>query len=131
MNSGDINVTLQIKEEQLNIAKQWLKTGDVHIYKETFSTEKNFTIPIEHEELVIEKKNIITDNNAPAEVIRIPISEEQVEFTKHTVKLEDVSVYKQQIKDIRHIEETLNKEKFNMNIYGSPKVINNLNRTNS
>ena len=46
----------------------------------------------------------------PTEVIRIVLSEEQVEFTKHRVALEDVSIYKQLIKDIKHIEETLRRE---------------------
>lgn len=124
MKNDNTNVTLQIKEEQLDIAKEWIKTGEVHVYKETFSIEKSFTIPIKREELVIEKRNInIKDtnhNNDSIEVIRIPISEEKVEFSKHKVTLEDVCVYKQQVEDIRHIEETVKKEKFNMNIMGSP-----------
>ena len=39
------------------------------------------------------------------------------------VALEDVSIYKQQIKDILHIEETLKKEQSKVKISGSPKVI--------
>jgi len=108
------NATLQIKEEQLDIVKKWMQTGDVKIYKESYTQQKSFTVPVKREELVIEKKdpafadpeNIAT----PTEVTRILLGEEQVEFTKHWVDLEDVSVYKHQIEDIKHIEVTLRHE---------------------
>lgn len=128
------NVTLQIKEEQLELAKKWIQTGDVKIYKESFTEEKTFTVPIEFEELVIEKKNLISatpeHNDVPTEVIRIRLSEEHVEFTKHTVVLEDVSIYKQQKEDIKHIVESLKREEINVKISGSPKVRDESNSKN-
>lgn len=119
------DVTLQIKEEQLNIAKKWIQTLNVNIYRETFTEEKSFNVPVTREELVIEKKNpspISEHMDVPIEVIRIPLSEERVEFTKHRIALEDVSVYKQQIEEIKHIEETLKKERVKVKIFGCPKV---------
>lgn len=132
INAGNIHtdktdVTLPIKEEQLDIAKKWIQTGDVKIYREVFSENKNFTVPIEHENLVIEKKSLETSSqnkDTPKEIIKIPISEEHVEFSKHRVALEDVSIYKKQIEDIKHIEETLKKEKSNVKVSGSAKVAN-------
>jgi len=125
--SNDIkNVTLQMKEEQLHLAKKWMQSGEVKIYRETFNEEKSFTVLVEREELVIEKKTLDSATqehvDGPTEVIRIRLSEEQVEFTKHKVALEDVSIYKQEIKDIKHIEETLMKEELRVNISGSAKV---------
>jgi uncharacterized protein (TIGR02271 family) len=126
MAENDIgNVTLQIKEEQLDLAKKWLQTGEVKIYREYFNEEKSFTVLVEREELVIEKKTLASDG--PTEVIRIRLSEEQVEFTKHRVALEDVSIYKQEIEDIKHIEETLKKEELRIKITGSPEVSDELN----
>lgn len=120
------NVTLQIKEEQLDLAKKWLKTGDVKIYRETYTREKSFTVPLLREELVIEKKTLalasLEDKDTPSEVIRILLSEEQVELTKRLVALEDVSIYKQQLQDIQHIEEILKKEECKIRISGSPEV---------
>jgi len=120
------NVTLQIKEEQLDLAKKWMKTGEVKIYRESFTEEKSFTVPVDREELVIEKKTLASatpeHKDGPKELIRIRMSEEQVEFTKLRVALEDVSVYKQEIKDIKHIEETLKKEELRVKISGSPRV---------
>ncbi len=44
------------------------------------------------------------------EVVRIPLFEESVQFTKHNVALEDVSIYKHKIEDIKSIEATLKRE---------------------
>jgi uncharacterized protein (TIGR02271 family) len=119
------NVTLQLKEEQLDIAKKWIQTGEVRVYRETFTENKSFTVPITHEELVIENKALTPASSeqkgVPIKSIRIPISEEQVEFTKHKVALEDVSIYKQTIEDIKHIEETLNREVSKVNVTGTLK----------
>ncbi|OBR93291.1 MULTISPECIES: YsnF/AvaK domain-containing protein [Clostridium] len=123
------STTLEIKKEQLDIAKKWIQTGNVKIHKETFTEEKNFTIPVVHEELVIEKETFasadVQRKNISTEFIRIPLSEEQVDFSKHKVILKDVSIYKQQIEEIHHIEETLKKEEAKIKVSGSPSVIDN------
>ena len=120
------NVTFKLKKEQLDLAKEWIQTGEVNIYKENFTEEKSFTVPVEYEELVIEKKDLTSATAEPeagsTEVIRILLSKEQVQFTKKRVTLEDVSIYKQQIKDIRHIEETLKREELKVRIPGARKV---------
>ncbi|HEY8889302.1 MAG TPA: YsnF/AvaK domain-containing protein [Clostridium sp.] len=99
--------TFQIKKEELEIAKKWMKTGEVNIYRETITEEKTFTVPFIREELVINKKAL---KYMPTEVIRILLNEEHVDFYKHKVNFEEVSIYKQQIQDIKHIEETLMRE---------------------
>ena len=106
------DVTVQLRKEQLEIAKKMIQTDEVKIYRETSVQQKSFTIPITREELVIEKKDLTTSNNSsiPIEAMRILLSEEKVEFTKHKIALEDVTIYKQQIDDIKHIEATIKHE---------------------
>ena len=120
------NVTLQIKEEQLALAKKWMQTGEVKIYRESHTEEKSFTVPVRREELVIEKKTLASSTPhhtaVPTEVIRILLSEEKVEFIKRRVALEEVSIYKQEIEAIQHIEETLKREESNVKFSGSLKV---------
>lgn len=126
INNHNQKVILQLKEEKLDIAKRLIQTGEVKAFKETFIEEKTFTVPVIREELVIEKKVFDSSKSEHEEesneVIRIPLSEELVEFTKKKVMLEDVSIYKQEIKDVKHIEETLKKEKIKVGIMGSPLV---------
>ena len=77
-NSGN-DVTFKIKEEQLDISKEWMQTGDVKVYRDISTFKKNFTVLIEHEDLVIEKIDLssstLDHKNEHTEVIRIPISE--------------------------------------------------------
>jgi len=119
-------VSLKIKGEQLNLAKQMIQTGEVKIYKEYLTEEKSFTIPVKREELVIEKKKLAAATpereDGPTEIIRILLSEEQVEVIKHKVALEDVSIYKQQVDDLIRIEETLKSEELNINTSVSPMI---------
>lgn len=120
--------TIEIKEEQLDIAKKWVQTGGVKIYKETYTKEKSFTIPITCEELIIEKATFssedLHDLKEEKEIIKIPLSEEQIEFRKKTVVLENVSVQKEKIEEIKHFEEILKKEKVKLKISGNLNVIN-------
>lgn len=134
-NHNKENKTLQIKQEQLDIAKRWVQTGQVNIHREVISIDKNFTIPIKREELVIEKTLIKSTipgfNDSSPEAIRIPLCEEHVEFSKHMVTLEDVSIYKHQIKEIMHIEETLKREEPKIKTTGAPRIIDESNFTHS
>lgn len=124
-------IKFNIKKEQLDIAKEWMQTGEVNIYRETITEEKSFTVPIKREELVIKKKDLTTVSPQPKDnstgVIRILLNEEHVEFNKHKVELEDVSIYKKQIQDIKHIEETLKREEPIINISESLELAHNSN----
>jgi uncharacterized protein (TIGR02271 family) len=110
----ECKATFQIKKEEIDIAKEWIQTGEVDICRETITENRSFIVPIKREELVIRKKTLASatteHEDIPPEIIRIILNEEHVEFNKHTVKLEDVSIYKQQLQDIKHIEETLKRE---------------------
>lgn len=107
------NARLRLREEQLEISKELVKTADVISHKEVITEEKTITVPVNREELVIEKRSF--DNNAAddseySEIMRIPLAEEQVKVVKNLVKLEDVSIYTNKYQEIEHIEETLKKE---------------------
>lgn len=119
-------VDLKIKEEKLDISKEWMQTADVKFYRESIALKKSFTVSVERIELVIENKNLSSSmqdhNDISKNIIRIPLSEESVEFTKHKVALEDVSIYKQKIEDIKTIETTLKKEQAKIKISDSLKI---------
>jgi hypothetical protein len=56
--NDDKDATFKFKKEQLDISKDWVQTGDVNIYKESSIVDKIFTVPVENEYLVIEKKSL-------------------------------------------------------------------------
>ncbi|MCX7710883.1 MAG: YsnF/AvaK domain-containing protein [Clostridia bacterium] len=121
------SVKLQFHEEVLNISKKQVQLGEVTVRKELITEEKNVIVPVNHEILVIEAK---AGNREAAEktepynqTIRIPIREERIEVIKHPVLLENVTIYKHQYEETEHIEETLKKERLQIEIIGDPTVI--------
>jgi uncharacterized protein (TIGR02271 family) len=116
--------TLQLHKEELQISKKWVDTADVKIYKNTYKEEKQITVPITREELVIEKKKANPQGTFDGEIetIQIPLSEECIEITKHPVILEDVEIYKNQLEEIVHVNETVKEEKLHIHTNGDIMV---------
>jgi conserved domain len=115
---------MQLHQEQLDIIKKWVKTGEVNIHSEIIIEEKNITVPLKKEVLVIEK--IKTDkNNNTSDVIRIPIRQEDLEIVKHPVILEEVSVSLKEIEDIVKIDEPIRKEDIKIDSNVAEKTIYN------
>ncbi|EPY2306310.1 YsnF/AvaK domain-containing protein [Clostridium sporogenes] len=121
------DMKMQLREEQMKISKNKIKTGEVSIHKEVLTEEKNITVPVKREELVIE--NTVCDpqfhdkSEGHTETIRIPIKEERIDIKKKPVDLEDVSVSKDQYEEIKHITETLKKEVPHISINGDAKIV--------
>lgn len=122
---------IKLREEQLRVSKQQMQTGEVDIRKETVTEEKTITVPVTREEMVIEYRPAAGQNEAtPAideagegqETIRIPLSEEQVQVTKQTVQTGEVSIHKQQVQDIQHITETVQREELQVEHQGDVQI---------
>lgn len=126
-NSNFNHSKLQLREEQLEIARKRVQTGEVAIHKEILREEKNIIVPVTREELVIEKKVLDKEPsnkiNEHTETIRIPISEERIEVIKHPVVKEEVAIYSRQLHETEHFEETLKKEKICLKTIGNPRII--------
>jgi uncharacterized protein (TIGR02271 family) len=120
-------VKLQLHKEELEVSKMWVETADVKVYKSTYTEEKLIAVLITHEELVIEKKRLLTDGimDEKTEIIRIPFSEERIKVTKQPVFLENVEIYKKQFEEIIHINKTLKEEKARIKTIGDLKVVDN------
>ncbi|MDP4142949.1 MAG: YsnF/AvaK domain-containing protein [Bacillota bacterium] len=113
---------LKLKEEQLDIYKSWIITGEVATHTETLTEEKKITVSTTREELVIEKKSL-DGKKETTEILRIPVKEEQIEIVKHPVILQDVSIYNHQYQDTKHIETALKKEVLHIETSGQPIII--------
>jgi uncharacterized protein (TIGR02271 family) len=107
---------LRLREERLQIDKNKAQTGQVQIHKEIITEQKTITVPVTREEVVIEHRRVAPDSvgNVAAigddEIIRIPVSEEQVSVTKRPVVVEEVVVGKRQVQETRHVSETVRHE---------------------
>ncbi|NFG95277.1 YsnF/AvaK domain-containing protein [Clostridium sporogenes] len=125
--NSDRDMKMQLREEQMKISNSKIQTGEVSIHKEVLTEEKNITVPVKREELVIEKTvcdpQFHDKSESHTETIRIPIKEERIDIHKQPVDLEDVSVSKDQYEEVKHITETLKKEVPHISINGDAKIV--------
>jgi uncharacterized protein (TIGR02271 family) len=94
--------TIRLREERLHADKTREQTGDVKVRKEVHTEHKKITVPVEREEVVIERRPAAGSADAgsiKAEEIRIPVSEEKVHVRKETVAKEEVHVGKRKVHD--------------------------------
>lgn len=118
---------LQLREEQLDIARKRIKKAGVTVHREILREVKHIDVPVTREDIVIEKT--VPDNKASGgndesiETIRIPVIEERIEVIRHPEIREKVSVYSQEIHETQHVEETLKKEKLQVKTTGESDAI--------
>ncbi|MBR8646164.1 YsnF/AvaK domain-containing protein [[Brevibacterium] frigoritolerans] len=82
--------TLTLREEQLNIDKERVQTGEVVINKEVNEQHKTINVPVEHEEVTVEHRSVSgreanreTGTIEDGETLRIPVVEEKLEVSKN------------------------------------------------
>ncbi len=115
---------IQIREEQLRANKQNVNVGDVKVRKEVHTEHQQITVPVEREEVVIERRpgNGKAGGQLKSEEIRIPVKEERVHVTKEAVVKEEVTVGKRKVRDTQTVEGDVRKEDVVVENTGSAKV---------
>jgi uncharacterized protein (TIGR02271 family) len=118
--------TLQAKEEQLHVSKEKVQTGGVDIRKEVHTEHKTIEVPVEREEVVIERR---PGSGQPARMgdmgqqeIHVPNSEEHVHVEKTPVVKEEVSVGKRKVRENEQVSENLRKEEIKVEKDGDINV---------
>jgi len=117
--------SVQLKEERLRATKTPVQTGEVSIRKEVVTEQKHLTVPVEREEVVIERRPASGRAGAgdlKAEEIRIPVKEEKVHVEKEAVVTEEVSVSKRKVKDTEQVSGTVRKEQLKVEEHGDVDV---------
>lgn len=117
-----------LHQEELDITKDRVDTGEVILSKEIVEEQKVVDVPVTREEVVIERRAVDHEaSDSPIseeEVIHIPVSEERVSVGKHTVVTGEVSAHKHEVEESRHIEETLRREEARVNSTGDANIVN-------
>jgi len=119
--------TLQLRAERLKVSKTPVEAGEVSIRKEVVSEQKTITVPVEHEEVVIERRRgsgKVTAGNldADSEEIRIPVKSEHVEVGKEAVVTDEISVGKRKVQESQEASATLRKEQLKVDKKGDVRV---------
>ncbi|HLX56154.1 MAG TPA: YsnF/AvaK domain-containing protein [Ktedonobacteraceae bacterium] len=117
---------LKLREEQLQVYKQPVQTGEVGLYKEVVSEQQSINVPVTHEEVYIERRagsGQVSD--APigeGESIRVPVSAEQVQFNKQTVETGEVAIGKRAVQETQQVSETVRHEEARVDRQGEANV---------
>jgi uncharacterized protein (TIGR02271 family) len=124
---GAYDRTLQLREERLKVDKTPFEAGDVSIRKEVVTEQKTITVPVEHEEVVIERRpgsgKVVSGNlDAGAEEIRVPVRSEHVDVSKEAVVTGEVSVGKRKVRGSQEASATLRKEELKVDKHGDVHV---------
>jgi uncharacterized protein (TIGR02271 family) len=117
--------TMQLKEEELHARKTPVKKGEVEVRKEVVTERQQMNVPVEREEVVIERRPArgrAAAGDLKAEEIRIPVKEEKVDVRKDTVVKEEVSVGKRKVVENRPVSGTVRKEKLKVEEEGDVEV---------
>ncbi|WP_422123283.1 YsnF/AvaK domain-containing protein [Planococcus sp. X10-3] len=112
--------SLFLHEEQLEVHKERVQTGEVNINKRVVEEQQEMDVPVERDEVTVERRPV-TDNGNPDEEVQkepyqvgdelhIPVVEERLVVTKIEVVTEEIVVTKRKITDTKHISETLRRE---------------------
>jgi len=119
---------MPIREEELNINRENVQTGEVQVNKEVVMEEKQMDVPVSHDEVYIERRPADDSSSeaspvSDSETIRVPIVEEQIEVTKKPVVTEEIVVGKRTVEENEHISETVRKEEAHLNKEGDVREV--------
>jgi uncharacterized protein (TIGR02271 family) len=117
---------IQVREEELHAQKRPVETGEVRVHKEVHTEHKTIDVPVEREEVVIERRpvhgQVAAGELREGEEIRIPVREEQVDVSKRAVVKEEVEVGKRVVQDTERVSGDVRKEEVRVEREGDVDV---------
>lgn len=114
-------------EEELRINKERVPTGRARLRKYVVTEDQNFTVPVEREEVRVEREPITDENIDQAmsgpelsdEEHEVTLTEERVDVEKETVPKERVRLDKEQVTEEERIHENVSKEEIEVDEDGN------------
>lgn len=130
-NTHTTDKNIELKEEQLDVDTNEVKTGEVNVHKEVIKDTETVEVPVEREEVVVERKPVTdhdgaeTDEITTEDTMNIPVKEDQIEVTKKPVVTEEVEVRKETHKDTKKVSEEVRHEELDVDTDGDVRVDDN------
>jgi uncharacterized protein (TIGR02271 family) len=119
---------VQLREEELQVHKTPVQTGEVRVGKEVVTEHKTIQVPVQREEVVIERHPAsgaaTTGGIRAGEEIRIPVKEEEVHVDKVAVAKEEVTVGKRTVHGTETVSGDVRKEQVKIEEEGKVNVKN-------
>ena|SRR5947209_7497489 len=119
---------IQLLSERLRVNKERVQAGEAHIRKEVITEQQNITVPVQREELVIERNPVAEGQvSATGEIgqdreIRIPLTEERVQVEKQPFVREEVTVGKKTVQEERNVSDQVRREELRVEDEGRTRT---------
>lgn len=111
--TGEARLTLS--EEELQIGKRTVTTGEVRVEKHVETELVRETVPVMREDVTVERRPLppgaSLEPRVEGDVIHVPIVEEEVVITKRLVAREELVITKRQVVEDEVIETELRRER--------------------
>jgi uncharacterized protein (TIGR02271 family) len=118
---------LDLREEELDINKHRVETGDVVLHKDIIEEEQTVNVPVSHDQVVIERRAVDhepTDEPiTEEETVRIPVTAEKIDVDKHTVVTGEVSAHKRSVQETEQVHDVIHKEVADVEAHGDTDII--------
>jgi uncharacterized protein (TIGR02271 family) len=117
---------IEVREEELQAHKQLVETGEVRVRKEVVTEHRTLEVPVQREEVVIERHAPTGEPAAsdirPGEEIRIPVRKEHVTVEKRPVVKEEVTVGKRVVQGTERVGGEVHREEVRVEREGDVDV---------
>ncbi|MDG3002921.1 YsnF/AvaK domain-containing protein [Paludisphaera mucosa] len=120
--------TIQLRAERLKVDKRPVDAGEVSVRKEVVTENKTITVPVEREEVVIERRagsGQVTKggiSSSGTEEIHIPVRREEIEVGKESVVTDEISVGKRKVQGTQQASGTVRKEQLKVDKQGEVEI---------
>mgnify|MGYP001940722521 CR=1 FL=1 len=114
----DNNGEIIRSEEQLNVSKDRVETGQVRLRKYVVNETETVEVPVEREEVRVVREPITDadranyDGNIGEQEASVTLHEDRVNVSKESVPVEKVSLQKDTVQDTERVTEEVRKERF-------------------
>ncbi len=113
--AADGERVIPVRREEARVKKTPVKKGEVEVRKEVVTDQKTVTVPVEREEVVVERRparrRAAAGVTPGKEEVRIPVTEEDVRVEKETVVDEEVVVGKRKERGSKTVSAPVRREK--------------------
>ncbi|QOY37564.1 YsnF/AvaK domain-containing protein [Anaerobacillus isosaccharinicus] len=119
---------LDLREEELDIHKNRVETGDVVLHKDIIEEEQVVNVPVSHDQVVIERRAVANEPSSEPiseeETVHIPVTAETIDVDKHTVVTGEISAHKRSVQETEQVRDVLHKEVADVEVHGDTDIIN-------
>lgn len=118
----DSGESMTRSEERLNVGKETVPAGRARLRKHIVTEQQNITVPVQHEEVTVEREPITGENvdealsgpNLTEDEHDVQLNKERVVVDKETVPVEQVRLGKERVTDQENVSENVAHEEIDL-----------------